>query len=107
MSLYLKVQIDDLGQSLKGGADTATLLQPSIQRGSFTDDLNDLKDAELFTKEQVALLTEILESFSPDDSAANLSILYEMTVYQGKCQNFEFWQNYQDFDELGGSKLFR
>ena len=83
------------------------MLQPSIQRGSLTDDLNALKDTELLTKEQVALLTEILERFSPDHSNADLSILYEVTGYQGESQNIQFWQNYQDFDELGGSKLVR
>ena len=78
-----------------------------IQRDSFTDELKALKDTELLTHEQAALLTQILERFSPDDSAVDLSILYEVTGYQGGSQNFEFWQNYQDFDELGGSKLFR
>ena len=57
------------------------------------------------TKEQESLLSEIVSHFSPEDSAADLSILYEVTGYQGESQNFEFWTNYQDFDELGGSKL--
>ena len=41
------------------------------------------------TKEQVALLTEIAERFRPDDSAADLSILYEVTGYKGESQNVQ------------------
>ena len=55
----------------------------------------------------MALLNEITEKFSPDDNAADLGILYEVTGYQGESQNFQFWQNYSDFDELGGNKLVR
>ena len=43
------------------------------------------------TKEQVALLTEIAERFRPDDGAADLSILYEVTGYQGESQNVQKW----------------
>ena len=54
----------------------------------FVLDFNTSKGAELLTKEQVALLTEIVEKFCPDDNAADLSILYEVTGYQGESQNF-------------------
>ena len=64
-----------------------------------------MHEAGSLTKEQESLLSEIVSHFSPEDSAADLSILYEVTGYQGESQNFEFWTNYQDFDELGGSKL--
>jgi hypothetical protein len=47
----------------------------------FVLDFNTSKGAELLTKEQVALLTEIVEKFCPDDNAADLSILYEVTGY--------------------------
>ena len=83
------------------------LLQPTIQEDGSIYDFNAMKGAELLTKEQLALLTEIAEKFSPDDSAADLSILYEVTGYQCESQNFQFWENYQDFDELGGDKLVR
>ena len=53
-----------------------------------------MKGAELLTNEQVALLTEIVEKFRPDDSTADLSILYEVTGYQGENINFQFWENY-------------
>ena len=59
------------------------------------------------TEEQIALLTEISNQFCPDDSAADLSILYEVTGFQAESENFQFWENYQDFDELGGTKLVR
>ena len=55
----------------------------------------------------MALLTEIAEQFSPEDNAADLSILYEVTSFQAESDNFQYWDNYQDFEELGESKLVR
>ena len=49
----------------------------------------------------------IVENFSPEDSAADLSILYETTGFQAESENFQFWENYKDFEELGQSKLVR
>ena len=66
-----------------------------------------MPDLQGLTPDQVELLKEISEQFSPEDSAADLSILYEVTGFQAESENFQFWQNYQDFDELGGSKLVR
>jgi len=37
------------------------------------------------------LLKEISEQFSPEDSAADLSILYEVTGFQAESDNFLFW----------------
>ena len=59
------------------------------------------------TKEQKALLTEISEQFSPDENAADMSILYEVTGFQTESENFQFWENYKDFEELGEGKLVR
>ena len=64
-----------------------------------------MNDAKNLTEEQESLLSEIVSLFSPEDSAADLSILYQVTGYQGESQNFEFRTNYLDFDQLGGSKL--
>ena len=50
---------------------------------------------------------EILERFCPDENAADMGILYEVTGFQAESQNFEYWDNYQDFEELGESKLVR
>ena len=50
---------------------------------------------------------EISEQFSPEDSATDLSILYEVTGFQGLSDNFQFWENYQDFEELGSVNLVR
>ena len=41
------------------------------------------------TKEQVDLLTEIVERFRPDESEVDLSILYEVTGYKGESQNVQ------------------
>ena len=45
-------------------------------------------------------MKEIVENFSPEDSAADLSILYETTGFQAESENFQFWENYKDFEEL-------
>ena len=52
-------------------------------------------------------MTEISEQFSPEDSAADMSILYEVTGFQTESENFQFWENYKDFEELGEGKLVR
>ena len=54
---------------------------------------------------QLELLKEIAENFSPEDSAADLSILYEVTGYKNDSQSCDFWDNYRDFEELGEDKL--
>lgn len=36
-----------------------------------------------------------------------MSILYEITGYQAESDNFEFWDNYGDFEELGDDNLIR
>ena len=104
---FKKYQIDDLGQSVEDRPESDKLLEPYIQEDGFIFDFNATKGAEFLTREQVALLTEIAQKFCPDDNAADLSILYEVTGYQCESQNFQFWENYQDFDELGGDKLVR
>ena len=60
------------------------------------------------TEDQLKLLREIAEKFSIDDSAADLGILYEVTGFRGVSQNdYQFWDNYADFDDLEGSRLIR
>ena len=50
---------------------------------------------------------EISEQFSPDESAADMGILYEVTGFQAESANYEFWDQYQDFEELGNENLIR
>lgn len=50
-------------------------------------------------------MKEISDNFSPSESAADLSILYEVTGFKAESENFEFWENYRDFEELGEDKL--
>ena len=66
-----------------------------------------IQNQEELTEEQKALLKEISEHFSPEDSAADMSILYEVTGLQTESENFQFWENYKDFEELGEGKLVR
>ena len=65
-----------------------------------------LRDGKL-TDAQEALLREIAEQFSPEESGADASILYECTGFQAETDNLQFWANYQDFEELGDTKLTR
>ena len=44
-----------------------------------------------------------MEQFSPEDSDADMRILYEVTGFKAESDNFKFWENYGDFEELGGS----
>ena len=62
---------------------------------------------EHLTATQKELLKTIVQNFSPEDSAADLSILYETTGFQAESENFQFWENYKDFEELGQTKLVR
>ena len=79
-----------------------------IQEDGTIDEMEAFADDENLTQDQVNLLQEIAEKFSVEDSAADLSILYEVTGYQAESQNFEFWENYQDFEEqLGDTNLVR
>ena len=79
-----------------------------IQEDGTIDEMEAFADDENLTQDQVDLLREIAEKFSVEDSAADLSILYEVTGYQAESQNFEFWENYQDFEEqLGDTNLVR
>ena len=50
---------------------------------------------------------EISEQFSTEDNAADLSILYEVTGYMAESDNFQYWDNYADFEDLGDTKLTR
>ena len=59
------------------------------------------------SEEQIRLLQDISDHLSPEDDAADLSILYEVTGFQGESQNFEFWSAYTDFEDLGEEKLVR
>ena len=56
---------------------------------SFTNfNLEDLAGFENLTEDQLKLLQEISANFAPDDSAADLGILYEVTGYKGESQDF-------------------
>ena len=56
---------------------------------------------ENLTEEQLMLLQEISQRFSAEDDVADLSILFEVTGYKSESQNFYFWSEYTDFEELG------
>ena len=62
---------------------------------------------EYLTNNQRALLITISESFSPDDNAADTSILYEITDFQTDKENNSFWIGDCDFEELGDENLVR
>ena len=83
------------------------MLEPSIQEDGTVDLLSEFARSDKLTEDQMKLLREIAEQFSVEDSAADLSILYEVTGFQGESENFQFWDNYADFEELGDNNLVR
>ena len=58
------------------------------------------------TDDQVKLLIEISDQFSPEDSAADLSILYEITGFQAYCDDFD-WESYQDYEVPGSFNMVK
>ena len=55
-------------------------------------------DFEHLNEDQKLLLREICAQFSPEDSAADLGILFECTGFKAGTENSEFWENYKDFE---------
>ena len=53
------------------------------------------------TTEQMDLLREIAEQFSPDEHAADLGILFECTGFRSSTEDALFWDGYKDFAEPG------
>ena len=58
------------------------------------------------TDDQVKLLIELSDQFSPEDSVADLSILYEVTGFQANCDDFD-WESYQDYEVPGSFNMVR
>lgn len=105
---FKKYQVDDLsrGGEVSGG-EALGLLEPSIQEDGTVDLLSEFTRSGKLTEDQMKLLREIADQFSVEDSAADLSILFEVTGFQGDSDNFQFWENYVDFEELGDTNLVR
>ena len=104
---FMKYQIDDLGTTAEGceNTDRSTLLQPGIQEDGTV--AYDFAAMEGLTEAQRALLQEVADEFNPEEEAADMAILYEVTGFQTESHNFQFWDNYRDFEELGETKLVR
>ena len=58
------------------------------------------------TDDQVKLLIELSDQFSPEDSVADLSILYEVTGFQANCDDFD-WGGYQDYEVIGSFNMVK
>ena len=46
-----------------------------------------------------------MKEFSPQDNAADIGILFEVTGFQANGEEDQFWDNYQDFEELGSTNM--
>ena len=58
------------------------------------------------TDAQLALLKEINDEFRPDENAADLSILYEVTGFQADAPiGAAYWDSYQDFEAVLGTRV--
>ena len=62
---------------------------------------DDFENDEHLTNEQLELLREIAEQFSPEDNTADLCILYECTGFKANTESARFWDNYKDLVEPG------
>ena len=82
------------------------LPQDSIQADGTVSHLAQYESDPNLTEQQMSLLKEIAEQFSCEE-AADLGILFEVTGFQGDTQSFDFWDNYNDFEEFGDTKLIK
>ena len=57
------------------------------------------------SNEQNDLLAEIHNLFKPDENDADRCILYEVTNYKHESAPQFFWDQYDDFNELGSDEL--
>ncbi len=57
------------------------------------------------TDEQNDLLEEIDELFKPEENDADRCILYEVTQYQHESAPDNWWNQYDDYNELGCDNL--
>ena len=60
--------------------------------------MEEFEDFRHLSEDHRLLLREIAAQFSPEDSAADLGILFECTGFRAGTENSEFWDNYKDFD---------
>ena len=85
--------------------DANALVRPSLQEDGTVDLLAEFENGHgegesCLTEDQRKLLEEIVKEFSPQDNAADLGILFEVTGFQADAEGDQFWQNYQDYEDL-------
>ena len=73
--------------------DADALLQPSIQEDDMLAkfDIGLGEGPNRLTEDQLKLLEEIVEEFSPQDNATDLGILFEVTGFQANTEDDQFW----------------
>ena len=102
------LETEEAGSAVRANDDPETKFldnNATVQARSDISVLDSYGHDPNLTDLQHELLKEIAENFSPRDSAADLSILYEVTGYKADCQSDDFWDSYRDFEELGEDKL--
>ena len=103
---FKNYQVDDLNE-VNSDEKEQLLAYQTIQIEEPSESEMIERQSDKLTKEQLALLKEIIANFAPNNSDADMSILYEITGFRANDQDTGFWENYADFDELGGDKLVR
>ena len=63
-------------------------MQPTIQEDGTVSMLAEFEREGNLTEDQLELLKEIADEFSPEEHAADLAILFEVTGYQAACDDF-------------------
>lgn len=46
------------------------------------------------------MIEQLCERFKPDESQADLGILYEVTGYKSEADDSKFWEDFEDTDEI-------
>ena len=60
---------------------------------------------EKLTDERRQLIELICERFEPEESQADLGLLYEVTGYKGETEDDQFWEEFDDSHEIATLNL--
>ena len=63
-------------------------MQPTIQEDGTVSMLAEFEREGNLTADQWELLKDVADEFNPEEHAADLAILFEVTGYQAECDDF-------------------
>ena len=106
---FSKFQLDDMikeDELAKNKTKVFERMSTSLNAGKdYSSDQQEFKRLPDLTDEQNDLLEEIDELFKPEENDADRCILYEVTQYQHESAPDNWWNQYDDYNELGCDNL--